>query len=317
MVKLLICYLTNEQRQYTFSPFLNLLNSSVLKNEWVLLILTSGNDELFYYNQIVNTNINFKIIKIQHDTNNYMVKIHNAINYAEENNIPYIMKCDNDIFLKSQTLDFMINNLELLNSDKHLTITPVLSSGIPGIEYFMDEFLNENSKKKLEDLFLTTKFYDRDGAIYTGLNKHTIEANLWNKSNFFESVKLINHHYKGVHPIRFNHDAISFLNNYIIDNKKDFMNDKDLSIIYDDNSPYLCNSIFAIKTDMYKKIVYDQNLYIDAFDEVALNKYSWNNNMNHLFIKNGFCIHMYYNWSANHINCEKEFVEKFFTPTKI
>ena len=35
--------------------------------------------------------------------------------------------------------------------------------------------------------------------------------------------------------------------------------------------------------------------------------------MNHLFVKNGFAIHMYYNWKENHIDYEKKFCEDFFT----
>ena len=86
----------------------------------------------------------------------------------------------------------------------------------------------------------------------------------------------------------------------------------ELKIICDNNSPYLCNSIFCIKTDNYRKIIDNKSLYVDSFEEVPLNKFSWINNMNHLFVENGFAIHMYYNWKANHINFEKEFCDKFF-----
>jgi hypothetical protein len=82
--------------------------------------------------------------------------------------------------------------------------------------------------------------------------------------------------------------------------------------IDDDNSPYLCNSIFCIKTDTYTQILSDKSLYVDAFDEVCVNKYCWNNNMNHLFVKNGYAIHMYYNWKVNHIEYEKQFCDAFF-----
>ena len=122
----------------------------------------------------------------------------------------------------------------------------------------------------------------------------------------------MNHHYKGIHPIRINEESLQFLNTYIINNKERFMENYELSVIKDDNSPYLCNSIFCIKIDTYKSILENTSLFVDPFEEVPLNKYAWLNNMNHLFVKNGFAIHMYYNWNSNHINKEIEFCNKFF-----
>jgi hypothetical protein len=222
------------------------------------------------------------------------------------------MKCDNDLFIKYQTLDFMIDNLHLLENSKHLTIGPVLTSGIPGIEYFKEEFLDNDAQKQLEQLFLKTNFYNRDGADYEFLNKHTLNSQEWNKNEYFESIREMNHHYKGMHPIRINEESLSFLNDYIIKNKDRFLDNADLSIINDDTSPYLCNSIFCIKTETYKTILLNQSLYVDGFDEVPLNKYAWQHNMNHLFVKNGYAIHMYYNWKNNHISYEMDFCNRFF-----
>ena len=94
------------------------------------------------------------------------------------------------------------------------------------------------------------------------------------------------------------------------------MEDYELDIIRNNDAPYLCNSIFCIRTDTYKKIVEDNTLYVDSYEEVPLNKYCWKNNMNHLFVKNGFAIHMYYNWKNNHINSEKIFCDAFFNIDK-
>jgi hypothetical protein len=188
-----------------------------------------------------------------------------------------------------------------------------LSSGIPGIEYFIRDFLDTDAKISIEKIFLDTVFHERDSVDYSVLNKHTVDSCKWDKDAFFDSVSKIDHYYKGIHPIRINNEAIFFLNNYIIENKERFLNNTNpLLIDKTDKSPYLCNSIFAIKTDTYKKIVYDQSLFVDWYEEVPLNKYSWNSGINHLFIRNGFAIHMYYNWTENHIEKEKEFVSKFF-----
>jgi hypothetical protein len=311
-MKLLIFYLTNEDRHYTFPHFVNLIKESKYKNLFTLLILTNSNDINYYKELLENTNIisdmfNFDV------ANNYLKKVNFATEYAKNKNIPFMMKCDNDIFLKTQTLDYMIENLEMLNDDKNLTLGPTLTSGIPGVEYFIEQFFDEDAKFEIEKMFLQTKFYDHMyGASYSELNKYTLESAAWNKTAFFDGVKNLDEHYKGIHPIRVNENSIEFLNNYIVKNKHRFNMNYHLEIIDSDDSPYLCNSIFCIKTETYNRILNDNILFVDSYDEVPLNKYCWENDAKHLFVKNGFAIHMYYNWKKECLYHELEFCNKFF-----
>ena len=187
-MELLVFYLTDDRRHYTFPHFIEMLNKSERKNKWRLLILTHSNDYQFYSEQLKNSDIHHEIQNVPVD-NNYLTKVKSACNYAESNNIPYLMKCDNDIFIKAQTLDYMINNLHLLDNEKHLTLGPVLTSGIPGIEYFKEQFLDEDSKVTIEDLFLKSIFRDGLGADYSSLHKYTLNSIKWYKDDFFEGVK--------------------------------------------------------------------------------------------------------------------------------
>ena len=311
-MKLLVFYLTDDRRHFTFPHFIDMINKSSKKNLWKLLILTHSNDNNFYATKLKETDIAYETFNVVRE-NNYLKKVMCAITYASANHYPYVMKCDNDVFIKADALDYMIDHLELLENSNHLTIGPVLTSGIPGVEYFKEQFLDSESKKTLESMFLKTTFRDNfNGGNYKFLNKNTLQSSEWNKDAFFDNVKSMNHYYKGIHPIRVNEESLQFLNEYIIKNKERFLQSTDMEIIHDDTSAYLCNSIFCIKTETYKNIIYDKSLYVDMFDEVPLNKYAWNNNMNHLFIKNGFAIHMYYNWKQNHIKHEKDFCQHFF-----
>ena len=165
-MQLLIFYLTDNRRHYTFPHFIKMLDRSLFKSQWKLLILTHNDDSDFYKEYLSITDINHTIHFIE-QCNNYLTKVNYACNYAEFNNIPYLMKCDNDIFIKSQTLDYMINNLNLLDNEKHLTLGPVLTSGIPGIEYFKEQFLDENAQKDIDDLFLKSIFRHGLGADYS------------------------------------------------------------------------------------------------------------------------------------------------------
>ena len=317
-MKLLIFYLTNSQRHYTFHHFIKLLSLSTKKSQWKLLILPNDETEDFYNKEMEEFfDINYDIYSIMGETPiNYLLKAEYAVNYANYNNIPYMMKCDNDIFLKADVIDYIIDNLNILENNKHLTISPVLSTGIPSVEYFKDQFMDKESQEKLNNMFSNTYFPFIGSVNYSPLNKYTVDnsTKIWDPNSFFKGVKEFNHYYKGIHPIRVKEENMLFINNYIINNKDRFLQPSvNMELIIDNNSPYLCNSVFCIKTDVYKTILSSENMYVDNFDEVPLNKYAWLNNKNHVFIKNGFAIHMYYNWISNYLDYEKEFCKKFFT----
>jgi hypothetical protein len=311
-MKLLLFYLTCDERHFTFPHFIKLLNQSKRKNDWVLFILSHSDDQQFYVDELKNVSIQTMIIANIPLPLNYLVKVRTAIHQAEQLNIPYMMKCDNDIFLTPQTLDYMIDNLSVLDGDKHLTLGPTLSSGIPGVEYFMKQYLSHKEQEILKGRFLQSRFEDRDSVEYSVLNKHTSQAALWDKDAYFNHVKSIPHYYKGIHPIRINYDAICYLNTCILNNKDKFFTSTPTGLILDDSSPYLCDSVFCIRTDTYKKIIYDDSLYVDPYDEVPLNKYAWKESMNHVFVENGFGIHIMYNWYHNIGEYEKIFVNDFF-----
>lgn len=310
-MKLLVFYLSDNNRHFAFPHFVKLLEESNIKKVWKLIVLTHNDDVNFYKNILNSTEINHEEFLFS-DHNNYLNKVNFAIKHAKDNDIKYMMKCDNDIFMRGRTLDYMINNLELLDNDNNLTLGPLLSSGIPCVEYFIAVFLTDEQQITLKNKFIRTEFTDLWGAKYTGLNKFTTQSDGWDGNAFLDGVKQLSHHYKGIHPIRVNLDAISYLNSCIVKNKSRFYDDSELSTIADNKSPYLCNSIFCIKTSTYETLVNDRTLYVDSFEEVPLNKYSWKNNTSHMFVKNGFAIHPYYNTFPNYRIDEEKFCNDFF-----
>ena len=50
-----------------------------------------------------------------------------------------------------------------------------------------------------------------------------------------------------------------------------------------------------MKTETYKKIIYNESLFVDKFDEVPVNKYKDINNLRMVFIDNAFAVHPSYN----------------------
>ena len=103
------------------------------------------------------------------------------------------------------------------------------------------------------------------------------------------------------------------MNECILNNKDALFKSEPSSIILNDSSPYLCDSVFCIRTDVYKEVIHDTSLFVDGYDEVPLNKYAWKESMNHVFVENGFAIHILYNWYANIFDYEDDFTVKLFS----
>jgi hypothetical protein len=117
-----------------------------------------------------------------------MKKAHYAVHYAEKFGFPYLMKCDNDLFIKAEVLDYMVDNLSILDNSRNLTLGPTLTSGIPGVEYFKEQFFDKEAQDKIDAMFLKSVFKNEYGADYTFLNKHTLGSTYWNMLDFFVSV---------------------------------------------------------------------------------------------------------------------------------
>ena len=78
MTKLLVFYLTNSCRHFTFQPYINLLNESKDKSLWKLIVLSHSNDLEFYEGILNKTDIIHSEFNFE-DHNNYLNKVNFAI----------------------------------------------------------------------------------------------------------------------------------------------------------------------------------------------------------------------------------------------
>jgi hypothetical protein len=121
-------------------------------------------------------------------------------------------------------------------------------------------------------------------------------------------VHAIPHHYKGIHPIRVNEPALVELNNLVCKYKDRILNPESCTLTYDTTSPYFCDSIFCIRTDVYAAIMSSPELFVDAFDEVPLNKWRDIHKRALVILRGATAIHFMYNGIPNYIEYEKRFV---------
>jgi hypothetical protein len=202
--------------------------------------------------------------------------------------------------------DYMIDNVNILDDDKNVFFAPLISNGIPSVELFIRDFCSKEEQEELYNIFENTPIPNLWGANYSHLNHPKLKEK-WDEELFYDLVKQINHYYKGIHPVRISFKAQMRLAEIIVNNLEKFFSKQDYSLEIL-KRPYFCNSIYFIKTQVWKNIVNDNSLMCDGFDEVPLNQYKDRHDLNMVFVKNGYCVHMAYNT----IKSDQRVVENYY-----
>jgi len=79
-MKIVLFYLTNSNRHFTFDKYVNFLNESNFKNIWEIIVLSDSDNIDFYKNILNNTNINHSEFDFD-PHNNYLTKVNFAIKF--------------------------------------------------------------------------------------------------------------------------------------------------------------------------------------------------------------------------------------------
>jgi hypothetical protein len=218
--------------------------------------------------------------------NTYNYKIQQSI----KTDCEYSCSMDDDIMISNYLWDYIIENISILDNTKNLFLTPVISNGIPSVDMFIYDFCNKQETRIMHDIFKSTHIDNMWDVNYSTLN---YEKSKWTLE-FYEHVRKLNHYYKGIHPMRVSKDAHMEMAKIVCRHHSQLLYDNDYKMrCY--KFPYFCNSFYFIKTDIWKKIINDRTLYRDLYDEVPLNLYREIHDLDMVFIRNGFCIHMAYN----------------------
>lgn len=301
--------LAHSSDRFTFTSkaldFLKEIKNENKKKIQIVIVATDGIQRWIEKVQEINQHgIDCNLLTIPNSYDNYLLKIKSIC----ETKCEYSCSMDDDILISNYLWDYIIENIDILKDDSNLFLAPLISNGIPSVDFFIEDFFEEDSKKEIKDIFIRTKIDNYWGVDYSCLNKHREE---WN-TNYYEDVKKINHYYKGIHPVRISVDAHKKIAENICSNYKRMILPNDYKI-EKHQLPYFCNSFYFIKTSTWKKIIHDESLFRDPFDEVPLNLYKDSNNLNMLFIRNGFCLHMAYNTigTTHQKKIEEYYIENF------
>jgi hypothetical protein len=291
------------------------------KNKISVNFIIAKNEQIYenYKNTLLNNGIDCKHLSLNNPSHNhdYPSKIQIA---TSNTNTKYYCKMDEDIFVPINVWNYIIDNLDNFDDDSTLLMSPIISTGIPSVDFFVEQFFDDENKIKIIDMFKNHTFTEMWGCNeYTQLNKHTVDSQIWDYESFYETVNNFDTWMKGIHPVRPSKDAQVFINDYVIENFDRFYEKRDYSLIKI-KRPYFCNSFFIINTEKYLKIINDRSLYRDTYDEAPLNLYMKNNNLFLKIINQGFIVHPSYNTidspgNANYHAISNKFFD--FLTTKI
>lgn len=313
--KLAIFYLTDYMRHYTFDFFCKNLEQSKYKQDIVVVILTHTDDEQFYRENLTKYGLSFVIKRVAQE-NNYLGKMRAGLQYTFENNIPYCMKLDNDVLIFPSMYDFIVENQTALENPEIAFLTPMITNGIPTVEDFLDEFVEEEDRKKVRAIFKEYRFSNNIwgvGVDGTPLNQWIESVNEWDGKEFFNQVRKMNHYYQGIHPVRLNHNSLVAVNELVLKNIKKISSPTSIEAKVEVDFPYFCCNIYVIKPKTLLAILDDTSLFVDPFEEVPINRYRANNKLKVITTKNGCVVHMIYNSLSNHLEYERTFLNRVVT----
>jgi hypothetical protein len=294
-------YFLGHRRLKLLECHLKHISKTKFKNfHFYLLSNNADKDNYFLMKKYLPTNssmvINFD------EKNDYMSKIKFALDRDHE----FSIKMDEDCLLTTESWDRFFSLIESLKNED-LFCTGAISNGIPSCDFFIKNFIPE-ATNELYAMFSSTIFGRIGGVDYSPLNQNYPDG--WDSNKFYESVWKINHHYMGIHPVRVNFDAAKKINDYILKNLNKSMSPIHGEVIRDVNKyPYFCNSFFGIKTSDWREIVHREDLFVDSYEEVPLNKFRQEKNKNMVLDTGIPILHTMYNWSQNW-NYENDLIEK-------
>lgn len=266
--------------------FINKIKENNKKNIKIN-ILTTKDNETFFSEEIKKYDLNFNIVAFQNGFN-YTEKLTYAIN----SDTKYSIKLDEDCIISNYIWDYMIENVNILDNDENLLLSPLLSTSMPSCDIFIENFLDENEKEIIHNYFLEQEMPNGlFGVNYSPLNKYTIHAKNWDYKKYLSGLNDLPTETKGNHPMRISYNAQIKINEFILNKYKKII-EKNNYNIFEINSPYFTNNMFLIRTDVWKKIC---NQYNGVYDEIPISNYKRLNNKKFLFVENGFGVHTMFN----------------------
>lgn len=273
------------------------------RNKLRVCLHTESNTVEDWKNFFSDKKPDFKVMLAVHKTPTYLEKVY----LAHKTDCLYSCKLDDDTLLSSHVWDFIIDNLNKINESTPI-IAPILTNGIPSVEFFIEDFLDKEEKEQAFKLLLKGRINPNEwGLNYNPINEKINAMKTWCGREYWDFVSQTNtewlerpvpwhyYHVRGVHPARYSEEYNMFIADCIFKKRDKFFSKQEYSL-EEYEAPYFTNNMFVSKTDYWKETL---QLFDDGFDEGQLTLQKDIDNSKILYVRNGFGIHMAYGMTAN------------------
>lgn len=279
------------------------ISSCLHRNELILCIHSDSCTVDLWKAYLQENRPDFNVQLVLHKTPDYLEKVY----YAHKSICKYSCKLDDDTLVSRYVWDFIINNLSSI-TDETPIIAPILTNGIPTVEFFIEDYLNEVDKQTAYEILLRGRINPNEwGLNYNPVNEKIKSMKSWSGREYWDFMSTVEtewftrnlpwhyYHVRGVHPARYSEEYNMFIADVIFKNKEKFFAKHDY---YFDTyeAPYFTNNMFVSTTDYWRKTL---PLFDDGFDEGQLTLQRDIDKSKILYIRNGFGIHMAYGMTHN------------------
>lgn len=203
----------------------------------------------------------------------------------------FIAKVDDDVFMTEESWLKFLGHVEELGPFE--ICSPVISTGIPSVELFLDNYLTPQESSQIRQQLTSTRFPKALwGVDYSSLNgKYDLGI-----EEFLQAVGDLPTHFKGIHPVRLDSDAQRMLLDLAfqaISRGRLTKNPKTVMA-----RTYFCNNIYALSRHSALRLVLGTllgRLPFDGYDELAINGLLKSCNTGNVVILDSLAVHPSFN----------------------
>jgi hypothetical protein len=240
---------------------------------------------------------------------------------AQNTECKYSCKLDDDVLISRYVWDYLIKNLHKINNNETPILAPILTNGMPSVDMFIDDFLNEQDRKIAHGILLNGYITENMwGLDYSKINQKIKSMKEWNSKEYWNFVSTVDtswekndvpwHYFnvRGVHPSRFSYDYNMFIATKVFENYEKFFNKNEYYLDTFD-STYFTNNMFISETKFWKETL---PIFFDGWDEGQLSFRMLMDRSKVLYVRNGFGIHMAYGMTDRQMVIEQEYIKNLW-----
>jgi len=209
-----------------------------------------------------------------------------------ESESKYSIRIDDDQFISTPLWNFMLNTIEeVLSQERIHAYCPVYNTGMPSVDYFVEDFLSKEDNEIMGAIFKQESVPAKPWhpwCDYTHLQQAIAKMEKWDSKLYWKEVLTHNTVFQSIHPIRFSAKANAFLTKHIFANFNKILEEQEyecMAIAGMPNSHWTCT-----RTANWRRAVADFG-HADPFDEMSMQENERRHGLSTVYIKRGFAIH--------------------------